>query len=106
MVTSLSLVTILLVHFFVDLFVANLTEQTVADLHTKNALKIFHKGQQSIVAELASAAELFRAIVAMETYVQPLNLQCSNGGLDVALREHLHDTHHFFKPMEMVHWQG
>ena len=80
-------------------------EQTVADSRIKIALKIFHESQQSLVAEFAFAAEVFRAIAAMKTHVKPLNLQCSIGGLDVSLWEHLCNTHHLFKPMEMVHWQ-
>ncbi len=92
--------------FFSDLLVASLTERSVADSRVKNALKIFHESQQSLVAELASTAEVFRAIAAMETRVKPLNLQCSVGGLDVSLGEHLRDTHHLSKPMEMVHRRG
>ncbi len=81
-------------------------EQTVADSRIKIALKIFHESQQSLGAELAPAAEVLRAIVAMETHVKPLNLQCSVGGLDVSRGEHLRDTHHLFKSMEMIHWRG
>ena len=97
--------TIFVERFYADLFVANFVEQTIADSHVENALEIFCKSQQSLVSELVSAAEVFCVIAAMKTHVKPLNLQCSIGDLDVSLWEHLHNTHHLFKPMEMVHWQ-
>ena len=96
---------ILVARCYTDLFVAKFVERTVGYLLVKIALEIFCKNCQSFVAELASAAEVFCVIAAMKTHVKPLNLQCSIGDLDVSLWEHLHNTHHLFKPMEMVHWQ-
>ena len=95
--------TILIVCFYENLFIAKLVEGTVGHLRVKDALKIFRESCQSLVAELTSAAEVFHAIPAVETHIKPLNLQCSIGGWDFSLWEHVQDTQHLFKPMEMVH---
>ena len=80
---------ILVARFYTDLFVAKFVERTVGYLLVKIALEIFCKNCQSFVAELASAGEIFRLIVAVKTHIKSLNLQCSIGGWDVSLWEHL-----------------
>ena len=104
-VTSLKLVTILVASFHANLFVVELAERTVSHLHVKTALKIFHKSRERLVAELTPATEIFRVIAAVEAHIEPLNLQCSVGVWDVSLKEHLQDSQHLFKPMEMVQRQ-
>ena len=87
------------------MFIAKLAKHTVGHSRVKDALKIFRESRQSLVGELTSAAEIFRTIAAVETHIKPLNLQRSVGCWDVSLWEHLRDTQHLFKPMEMVHWR-
>ena len=76
--------TILIACFYANLFVPKLAEHTVGHSRVKDALKIFRESCQSLVAELTSAAEVFRAIAAMESHIKPLNMQCSVGGWDVS----------------------
>ena len=83
---------ILIAFFHANLFVAKLTKRTVSHSRVKDALEIRCESCQSLAAELTSAAEVFRAIAAVEAHTKSLNLQCSVGDFDVSLWEHLRDT--------------
>jgi hypothetical protein len=95
-------VTILVASFHANLFLAELAKRTVGHSRNKTALEIFHESCELLTTEFTPAAEIFRAIAAVEAYIKPLNLQRSVGVWDVSLWEHLRDTQHLFQPMEMV----
>ena len=93
---------ILVACFHANLFVTELAKHTIGHSRVETALEIFRGSREHLVAELTSAAEIFRAIAAVEAHIKPLNLQRSVGVWGVSLWEHLRDTYHLFKPMEMV----
>ena len=96
---------ILVASFHTNLFIAELTERTIGHSRIETALEIRRETRKRFVAELTPAAEIFRAIVVVKSHVEPLNLQRSIGVRDVSLGEHLRDSQHLFKPMEMVQQQ-
>ncbi len=83
---------ILIACFHANLFVAKLAKHTIGHLRVEAALQIFGKSRERLVAELTSAAEIFRTIAAVEAHMKPLNLQHGVGVWDVSLWEHLRDT--------------
>ena len=97
--------TILVASFPANLFVAELAEPTVGHSPIETALEIFRESREHLVAELTPAAEIFRAIAAVKGHIEPLNLQRSIRVRDVSLGEHLRDSQHLFKSMELVQWQ-
>ena len=103
-VPSLELVTVLVSSFYANLFIAELTERTISQSRVEIALEIRRKTRERFVAELAPAAEVLHAIAARKGHIEPFDLQRSVGGRDVSLGDHLGDSQHLLKPMEMLQW--
>ncbi len=100
-VPSLELVTVLVSSFYVNLFVAELTERTVSHSRVKTAFEVRRETCERLVAKLAPAAEVLRAIAAVKGHIEPFDLQRSVRRQDVSLGEHLRDSQHLFEPMDM-----
>jgi hypothetical protein len=103
-VPSLELVTVLILSFYPNLFVAELTERTVSHLRVKTAFEVRRETCERLVAKLAPAAEVLCSIAAVKGHIEPFDLQRSVRRQDVSLGEHLRDSQHLFEPMEMIQW--
>ena len=84
--------TILIGCFHANLLVMKLVKRIVGHSCVEAALEIFCESREHLIAELTSAAEIFRVIAAVEAHIKPLNLQHNVGVWDVSLWEHLRDT--------------
>ena len=103
MVPSLELVTVLVSSFYANLFVAELTERAVSHSRVETAFEVRRETpRERLVAKLAPAAEVLRAIAAVKGHIEPFDLQRSVRRRDVSIGEYLRDSQHLFEPMEMI----
>ena len=74
MVPRLKFMAILVSRLCADLFVAELAERSVSHSRVEPAFKILCEARERFVAKLAPAAEILRAIAAVEGHIEPFHL--------------------------------